>query len=81
LIDPNRLAPWVYQTRFDWPGTRYEFEVIRLWEQPVAPFLASPGLLPFAVLAQTRDRPEVLQAVVQQIEAMGDRSSRRRRTV
>ncbi|MFP4009303.1 MAG: Rpn family recombination-promoting nuclease/putative transposase [Spirulinaceae cyanobacterium] len=45
-------SPLVYQTQFELPGTRHEFEVIRLWEQPVDRFLNTPGLLPFAVLAQ-----------------------------
>jgi predicted transposase/invertase (TIGR01784 family) len=39
----------VYQNVFEIPGTRHEFEVIRLWEQPTQPFLESTRLLPLAV--------------------------------
>jgi predicted transposase/invertase (TIGR01784 family) len=49
----------VYQTTFELESTRHEFEVIRLWEQPVASFLESVGLYPFASLAQT-ERPELV---------------------
>jgi predicted transposase/invertase (TIGR01784 family) len=63
----------VYQTAFEIPGTRHEFEVIRLWEQPPSSFLSSPGLLPLAVLAQTQDRPEVLRRAAAQIECIPDR--------
>ncbi|NEO95963.1 MAG: Rpn family recombination-promoting nuclease/putative transposase, partial [Moorea sp. SIO3G5] len=45
----------VYQTAFEIPGTRHEFEVIRLWEQSTQAFLESTGLLPLAVLTQTPD--------------------------
>lgn len=69
-------SPLVYQTLFELPTNRHEFQVIRLWEQPTEPFLTAPGLLPFAVLTQTSDRPAILQAVAQQVEAIGDRSQR-----
>jgi predicted transposase YdaD len=36
----------VHQSAFEIPGTRHEFEVIRLWEQPTQPFLESTDLLP-----------------------------------
>jgi predicted transposase/invertase (TIGR01784 family) len=36
----------VFQTVYEVPGLRAEFEVIRLWEQPTEPFLESTGLLP-----------------------------------
>jgi predicted transposase/invertase (TIGR01784 family) len=39
----------VQQNTFSIPGTRHEFTVIRLWEQPTEVFLGTPGLLPFAV--------------------------------
>jgi predicted transposase/invertase (TIGR01784 family) len=53
----------VYQTQFELPGLRHEFEVVRLWEQPTEAFLELPGLLPFAVLSQTAKREEVLREV------------------
>lgn len=69
-------SPLVYQTVFELPNTRHEFRVIRLWEQPTAEFLVSPGLLPFAVLTQTTNRAEVLQTVAQRVEAIVERGER-----
>ncbi|MEC4806168.1 MAG: Rpn family recombination-promoting nuclease/putative transposase [Jaaginema sp. PMC 1079.18] len=66
-------SPLVYQTQFALPNLRHEFEVIRLWEQPVDLFLNTPGLLPFAVLAQTSDRATTLQTVAAQVDRIGDR--------
>ncbi len=60
----------VYQTTFDIPGMRHEFEVIRLWEQPTQPFLNSAGLLPFAVLTNTSDKAQTLQQVAERIETV-----------
>jgi predicted transposase YdaD len=51
----------------------HEFEVVRLWEQPTEIFLQRPGLLPYATLSQTRDRPAILRQVAQTIEALPDR--------
>lgn len=69
-------SPLVYQTQFELPNLRHRFEVIRLWEQPVDLFLNTPGLLPFAVLAETSDRTATLQRVAEQIETMGDRTQK-----
>lgn len=69
-------SPLVYQTQFELPNLRHRFEVIRLWEQPVDLFLHTPGLLPFAVLAETSDRTATLQRVAEQIETMGDRTQK-----
>lgn len=62
----------IQQTVFEIPGTRHEFEVIRLWEQPTAAFLTSPGLLPLAVLTQNADKVEVLKQVASQAEEIAD---------
>lgn len=62
----------VQQTTFKLEGTRHEFEVIRLWEQPTSAFLQAPGLLPFAVLSQTDDRTNTLQQVTQAIDQFSD---------
>jgi predicted transposase/invertase (TIGR01784 family) len=63
----------VNQTTFEIENTLHRFEVIRLWEQPASIFLESPGLYPFASLAQT-DKPElVLRSVASKIEAIGER--------
>jgi predicted transposase/invertase (TIGR01784 family) len=60
-------------TTFQGNNFSHEFRVIRLWEQPTAPFLERPGLLPYAALTQTNDRPSVLREVARKIDAMGDR--------
>lgn len=60
----------VHQTAFEIPGTRHEFEVIRLWEQPTQPFLESTGLLPLAVLTQTFDAAQTLRQVAARVEAI-----------
>jgi predicted transposase/invertase (TIGR01784 family) len=62
----------VYQTVFEIPRLRHEFEVIRLWEQPTQPFLDSIGLLPFAVLTQTPDKAQTLREVAKRVEAISD---------
>ncbi|PZD70436.1 hypothetical protein C1752_12219 [Acaryochloris thomasi RCC1774] len=63
----------VYQTTFEIPGTRHEFEVIRLWEQPTEPFLNSAGLLPLAVLTQAQDKAQILRQVSARVEAIEDK--------
>jgi predicted transposase/invertase (TIGR01784 family) len=40
----------IRQTNFSLEGTRHEFDVVCLWEQPPNLFLQYPGLLPFAAL-------------------------------
>ncbi|PZD70646.1 hypothetical protein C1752_10367 [Acaryochloris thomasi RCC1774] len=62
----------VYQTAFEILGTRHEFEVVRLWEQPTQSFLNSPGLLPLAVLTQTQDKAQTLRQVAAKAEAIED---------
>lgn len=49
----------VQQNTFAIPGTRHEFEVIRLWEQPTEVLLQYAGLLPLAVLGATDDRSTI----------------------
>ena len=63
----------VQQNTFDISGTRHEFEVIRLWEQPRERFLSSAGLLPLAALSRTENRVETLGEVARQIERMTNR--------
>ncbi|HEY9742194.1 MAG TPA: DUF4351 domain-containing protein [Coleofasciculaceae cyanobacterium] len=58
----------VYVEQFAFGRTIHPYRVVRLWEQDPAPLLASPALLPLAVLAQT-DSPEVLlEQVAEQID-------------
>ena len=72
----NKGKALVYQERFELPGTRHEFRVIRLWEVPYQPLLESPGLFPFAVLSQETNREMVLGEVAKRIEAIGDRTNK-----
>lgn len=67
----------VQQTVFAIEGTRHEFEVIRLWEQPVEELLQFPGLLPLAILGQTENRVQTLQQINQQIETLSNPRQRR----
>ncbi len=66
----------VYQESFSIPGTRHEFQVLRLWEQPEELFWQSTGLLPLAVLSQTGDRRRTLREVAQRIEQIRERRER-----
>jgi predicted transposase YdaD len=52
---------------------RHQFQVIRLWEQPIQPFLEATGLLPLAVLTQTPDRAQTLRQVAAKIEAISEK--------
>ncbi|QJB26387.1 Rpn family recombination-promoting nuclease/putative transposase [Limnospira fusiformis] len=63
----------VYQTQLEIAQTRHQFQVIRLWEESVDTFINVPGLLPFAVLAQTGDRQKLLEQVAAKIDAIADR--------
>ncbi len=71
-LKPSQSA-FVYQNTFEIPGTRHEFEVVRLWEQPPELFLSAPGLLPLAVLARSEERTELLQQVAREIQRLRDR--------
>ena len=61
-------SPLVDQNCFEIRRLRHEFEIIRLWEQPVESFLEQPGLFPFAVLAQTQSPETTLRQVAQKID-------------
>ncbi len=61
------------QTVFELSKTRHEFDVIRLWEVPTDILLQSKGLLPFAVLGQSKNRENILRQISQQIEDIPDR--------
>ena len=63
----------VYQNAFEIPGTRHEFQVIRLWEQPESVFLQATGLLPLAVLSDTQDQTRTLRETAQRIDGIGSR--------
>ncbi len=63
----------VKQNVFTISGMRHEFEVIRLWEQPISDFVPFPGLLPLAVLGRTEDRTQTLREVSSLIDNLEDR--------
>jgi predicted transposase/invertase (TIGR01784 family) len=63
----------VHQTVFETEVMRHQFQAIRLWEQPTAPFLESTGLLPLAVLTQTPDKAQTLRQVAGKIEAISEK--------
>ena len=69
-------SPLVSQTVYERAGTRHEFQVVRLWEEPTSRFQGLPGLLPFAALARTSNPEQTLRQVSGQIEAIGDRQQR-----
>ncbi|MGF1481415.1 MAG: Rpn family recombination-promoting nuclease/putative transposase [Cyanophyceae cyanobacterium] len=68
-------SPLVQQDCFELAGTRHQFEVLRLWEQPVEALLSAQGLLPFAVLGNTANPESVLQAVSQKIVEVDNRQA------
>jgi len=62
------------KTTFDLAQMHHRYQVIRLWEVSTQEFLEAPGLLPFAVLSQTRNPAAVLERVARQIEGITDRA-------
>jgi predicted transposase/invertase (TIGR01784 family) len=66
-------SEWVYQTAFEIPGTRHEFEVVRLWEEPTQPFLEATGLLPLAVLTATSDATQTLRQVAASVDGITEK--------
>ena len=64
----------VKQNSFRLEKTLHEFDVVRLWEQPTDLFLNQLGLLPLAVLSQTKDPKIVLTNVAQTIDREADKN-------
>jgi predicted transposase YdaD len=50
--------------------------LVRLWEQPSNSFMNNIGLLPFAVLSNTSNKYNTLQAVAAQIDCIADQKTR-----
>lgn len=71
-------SPLVYQTEFSSGRMRHEFEVIRMWEQPLETFLSCPGLLPLAVFSQC-ENPEMalveVATAIDKIESVKERAN------
>ena len=63
----------VQQNVFTISGMRHEFEVIRLWEQPVSDFLQFTGKLPLAVLGRSSDRTQTRSEVSSLIDNINNR--------
>jgi predicted transposase/invertase (TIGR01784 family) len=63
----------VHESTFNIGTLNYEFNVIRLWEQPTEIFQQYQGLFPFAALSQTDNPEETLRQVAKQIEQISDK--------
>ncbi|MEL7039847.1 MAG: DUF4351 domain-containing protein, partial [Cyanobacteria bacterium J06592_8] len=70
-------SPLVQENVFEIPGTRHQFQVIRLWETPKEELLQFPGLLPLAVLGQSENPTQTLYQVQQRIETLSDPNERK----
>jgi predicted transposase/invertase (TIGR01784 family) len=66
----------VFQNWFEDERTRHEFEVIRLWEQPITNFLEFTGMLPFAILVNDGDKERLLQDIAQKIDEIPEQKTR-----
>lgn len=66
----------VYQTSFELNNLTARFEVVRLWEVEPEVLLDTPGLLPYAVLAQSDNPEQMLQQVVARLEQVPDANER-----
>jgi predicted transposase/invertase (TIGR01784 family) len=66
----------VFQNRFEDEKTKHEFEVIRLWEQPITNFLGFTGMLPFAILVNDGDKERLLQDIAQKIDEIPEQKTR-----
>ncbi|MFQ3583675.1 MAG: Rpn family recombination-promoting nuclease/putative transposase, partial [Cyanobacteriota bacterium] len=66
-------SSWVFETEFRADELRHRFGVLRLWEQDPASLLALPGLLPFVLLTQMDQAPEImLRQVAGQLQQIED---------
>ncbi|XFA73162.1 Rpn family recombination-promoting nuclease/putative transposase [Thermosynechococcaceae cyanobacterium Okahandja] len=64
-------------TAFETETTLHRYRVIKLWEEDPQQFFSHPALLPFAVLAQTRNSEELLRAVAERVNQIEPESERR----
>lgn len=71
-------SPLVYQNQFSAGTMQHQFEVIRIWEQPLETFLNYPGLLPLAVFSQC-ENPEMalveVATAIDKIESVKERAN------
>jgi predicted transposase/invertase (TIGR01784 family) len=69
-------SPLAYETAFRLENLECRFNVVRIWEVEPEVFLATPGLLPYAVLSRT-DAPEgMLRQVVSRLEELPNSASK-----
>jgi predicted transposase/invertase (TIGR01784 family) len=66
----------VFQDKFEESTTHHAFEVIRLWEQPLANFLEFTGMLPFAILVNDGNKERLLQDIAQKIDEIPEQKTR-----
>lgn len=63
-----------FADQFTARNTSHRYRVIRMWEQPPEPLLASPGLLPLATLAQTNSPQQLLEQVAAQVNMIEEKA-------
>jgi predicted transposase/invertase (TIGR01784 family) len=69
-------SPLAYETAFRLENLECRFNVVRIWEVEPEVLLATPGLLPYAVLSRT-DAPEgMLRQVVSRLEQLPNSASK-----
>ena len=69
-------SPLAYETAFRLENLECRFNVVRIWEVEPEVFLATPGLLPYAVLSRN-DAPEgMLRQVVSRLEELPNSASK-----
>jgi len=67
-------SPLARINTFELPQMQHRYNALRLWEVPTEELLASPGLLPLAVLSRTDNPVEVLEQVARMIESIPDKT-------
>jgi predicted transposase/invertase (TIGR01784 family) len=63
-----------FTDQFTARNTSHRYRVIRLWEQPPEPLLATSGLLPLATLARTDSPEQLLKQVATQVNMIEESS-------
>ena len=66
----------IEQNYFRLSNLSYEFDIIKLWEQPTEAFLNSEGLLPLAILSKESDKKKILTQVAQNLEKISEKPRR-----
>jgi predicted transposase/invertase (TIGR01784 family) len=68
-LKPTKSA-LVYQDSFQLGETTHHYRTIRLWEQSSDLFLTNPGLLPLAILTQSKDPTTRLREVAKGLDTI-----------